>query len=280
MLLSLMLVSGVQVTTGRPLLFVGIGAMGLVAHLIGVVSEKVSPLLKRPYWRLAASTLTFLFILLHAILSPLHFVARTALPLPPLLRLEETLDFSTLPGIERQHLVVVNAPNTFGFLYFPSLWTLYNRPVPARTRILAPGSMSVEIARLDSATILVRPQGGFLIPPGSTIGSQGDEPPLLHPAYYFQHYDKAFRSDADPMNLGERIELSGMTVEVSSLTADGRPLEARVHFSAPPEASCYRWVQWDWRQGVYTNFTPPDIGHSIWVSGPPLEVPTGLELKR
>jgi hypothetical protein len=280
MLLSLVLVSGVQVTTGRPLLFVGIGAMGLVAHLIGIVCEKVSPLLNRPYWRLSAFTLTFLFILVHMILSPLNFAARTALPLPSLLRLEETLNLTTPPGVERQHLVVVNAPNTFSFLYFPSLWTINNRPVPARTRILAPGSTSVEIARIDSATILVRPKGGFLVPPGSTIGSEGDEPPLLHPAYYFQHYDKTFRSDADPMNLGERIELSGMTVEVSGLTADGRPLEALVHFSAPLEASRYRWLQWDWSQGAYRDFTPPDIGDSIWVPGPPTEMPTGLELRR
>ena len=82
------------------------------------------------------------------------------------------------------------------------------------------------------------------------------------------------------MKLVLRVEVSGMIVEVRKITDDGRPLEALIHFSAPLEASCYKWVQWNWRQGAYTDFTPPHIGHSIWVPRPPLDMPNVLELMR
>jgi hypothetical protein len=150
----------------------------------------------------------------------------------------------------------------------PSLRASRGQPMPAHTRILAPGYYSVELTRIDERTVSVRPEYGYLVQPGAIVWGDRDPFPLAHPAYGYQHGDGFFRSDAFPMALGERVELTGMSAEVAAVADDGRPAEARVVFDVPLEDSSLVWLQWDWEQNAYKAFALPAVGETIHISGP------------
>ncbi len=278
MVLSAALVSGINVTTGRPLLFASLGAAVLIAKFIWLTVEGSSPLFRRKYTALIVRLFCAWLVFLHVIFSPLHFALRTVSDSPPLFELEPALLFSS-PGPARgKDLVVVNAPNTFAFMYFTSLRGLRQEPVPARVRLLAPGTTPVTVQRLDSSTVLIRPTAGYLVPPGSTIGDPGGKLPLSHQAYYLQNYDETYRSPEFPMRLHEKVEVTGMSVEVASVTDDGRPATARIRFAEALESGRSDWVMWDWTRRMYVPFRPPAIGESVTVAGPAAEMPLGVEL--
>ena len=136
-------------------------------------------------------------------------------------------------------------------------------------RVLAPGCFSADVTCIDAYTVVVRPEHGYLIPPGTTGAPEnpGSLPPV-HLAYGYQHGDAFFRSDAFPMTLGQRVELTGMSAEVIALTDDGRPSEARIRFTRPLEDPSLEWLQWDWEKSAYVPFVLPAIGETVKVSGP------------
>ena len=51
-------------------------------------------------------------------------------------------------------------------------------------------------------------------------------------------------TDASPMRLGERIELTGVTVEITAVTADGRPAEATFRFASSLDDKSLIWLEW------------------------------------
>jgi hypothetical protein len=104
----------------------------------------------------------------------------------------------------------------------------------------------VHVTRLDDRTLVVRPEGGFLAFP----------------------FDNVFRSSAHPLRLGQRVELTNVSVEVTALTESGRPAEAMFRFSAPLEDGTFKWLQW--KEGKYTLFDPPAIGTGILLPAQPL----------
>ena len=278
MALSAMLVSGINVTTGRPLLFAGVGAMPLIAQFIWKTVDGRGPLLMRTIWGNMAGVICLWFVVLHLLFSPLHFAVRSLTQPPRLLELAPMLNLSAVNVTQQQDLIVVNPPNTFAFLYASSVRTFLDQPVPAHVRILSPGATSVTVTRLDPSTVIVRPSGGYLIPPGSTLGDPERSLPLIHPAYYYQHFDETFRIRACSMKLHERVEVAGMSVEVVALTGDGRPSEARIRFAGGVESPRLNWVKWDWDQRAFVPFSVPAIGASAVLPGPPAEMSVGLGL--
>ncbi len=101
----------------------------------------------------------------------------------------------------------------------------------------------MQIHRIDERTITVRPRGGYLV----TI------------------LDKLFRSDQNRFSVGDRIELTGMTVEVTELTDNGRPAEAAFTFSVDLEDESLRWLQY--KGGKYVPFHPQAVGLSVELPG-------------
>jgi hypothetical protein len=70
------------------------------------------------------------------------------------------------------------------------------------------------------------------------------------------------------MTPGQQVELTGMRAEVIALTADERPLEARMQFTVPLEDASLKWLQWDWERNAYVPFTLPAVGETVRVAGP------------
>jgi len=70
-----------------------------------------------------------------------------------------------------------------------------------------------------------------------------------------------FRDKEHTFCVGDRVELTGMTVEIAELTGDGRPAKAAFIFSVPLEDASLRWLQY--KDGNFVPFTPPAVGQSV-----------------
>ncbi|NLX15198.1 MAG: hypothetical protein GXY44_16340 [Phycisphaerales bacterium] len=239
MLLSLLPICATA-ATDRLLLFVGLGAMGLLARFL-VFAHRIGK--DRPghgAWPRAILLSTIVLIGLHLVLAPVALFVRSAMPFGPKGYLDHYL--VTVPdeaSIVEQDLVVINAPSTFGTLYTPVIRDLADWPIPRHLRVLAPGCPGLTVYRLDESTLVVRPDQGF----GHLI------------------LDALFRNKAHPMKVGQQVELTGMTVEIMAMTADDRPAEASFRFAVPLEHGSLRWLQW--KDGGFVPFELPSIGNAV-----------------
>lgn len=229
----------------RLLLFVGIGAMGLVAQFIYFIFGKTEGQQKRTFWRIPALVLAGVFILIHLIIAPLVLPVRAAYPMIPKkfsdkMMITEALDES----VKNQDLVIVNPPITFLMLQSPMVWESNNQPIPRHLRILTSSLFQpVEIYRPDAKTLIVRPAYGF----------------------YVHVLDTLFRNKRNPFSVGDRVELTGMTVEIREITNDGQVAEATFIFSVALEDSSLRWLQY--KDGTFVSFTPPAVGQKVVLPG-------------
>lgn len=233
----------------RLLLFVGVGAMGLLAQFLGFALSRHAQPPSGLSWRLVAVPLAWGLVVIHCMLAPLALPLRVSYPLGSQefldqFRVRTPLDAS----VEKQDVVIVNAPSEVMAGYLPILRALNGQPVPRHTRVLAPTVHPVVVSRPDAHTLVIRPMGSFMSSAGSRL----------------------LRGEAHPMSVGDRVELSGLTIEVTAVTEDGRPAQAAFRFAVPLEDPSLRWLQW--RAGNFVPFTPPAVGNSveIWQPAPAL----------
>jgi hypothetical protein len=62
----------------------------------------------------------------------------------------------------------------------------------------------------------------------------------------------------DPFAVGDRIPLTGLTMEIESVTPDGRPLTALAHFVRSLDDPSLTWLRWEGH--AYVAYRPPAIG--------------------
>ena len=116
---------------------------------------------------------------------------------------------------------------------------------------------------LDDRTRAVRPVGGYHEPGGwSGPGAE----PAVSVRYLAWQLDRLVGNSDCPFRRGERIELTGATIEVAALTDDDRPAEVTFRFHAPLEDTSFLWfaVTWD-------GFAPlvlPGVGRSATIVSP------------
>jgi hypothetical protein len=226
----------------RLLTFPSIGAFGLLAQFLSLTFGNVKESPASRWRRVFTVGLGWFLLFLHAVWAPLALPLRAANPLGP--RSVERrfyVPMSLVASTEEQTVVIVNAPSPVHACQLPLLQELNHGSVPRHTRVLAPGLPAVTIRRLDERTLAIRPQKGYLR----------------------WVMDQVFRGERTPLALGERIVLSGMTVEITELTEDGRPAEAHFRFNAPLEDRSFRWLCF--RGNGYEPFTPPPVGKSVEV---------------
>lgn len=218
--------SAASLPANRLLFFVGLGAMGLLAHWLNAR-------------QLPAFVLRF-FVGLHLILAPLSLPLTAFSPAwfgniePALNRLPTDNNFSA------QTAIIVNAPSFFHTSYLPEVRAATGLPVPARVRNLAAGLAGTRLTRADSRTLIAQPVGGYLT-----------------------GFDTVFRGNNHPLQLNQIIALAGMTVTIVELTPDQRPATVAFQFEIPLEDSSLRWFHW--QAGRYVPFTPPAIGEMVTV---------------
>jgi hypothetical protein len=193
-------------------------------------------------WRGAVLVLAGIFVIRHGIVSPLNLPIRMAAPMGPQYVLDRLYLKQPPAGSENQDLVIVNAPTIFCVMTSPLMWACDNAPMPQHMRVLSSSLFQpVDVRRVDEKTIVVRPSPGFL-------------------AWLD---DRLTRGEDRPMKVGEKVELTGMTAEVTALTPDGRPAEAVFRFGKALEDPSLRWMQW--KDGGFEPFVPPAVGESVTV---------------
>jgi len=221
----------------RLLTFVGIGAFGLLAQYLTLVFGGAVGASSHAKSCVTAVALAWFLVAVHAVVAPIILPFRAANPLGPRW-IEERLYVQTPLGslLGDRTVVIVNAPSPVNASYLILRRELNGQSVPRYTRVLAPAFPSVTIRRLDERTLAIRPQGGYLK----------------------WVLDQVFRSERRQLALGEQVRLTGMSVTITSLTADGRPAEATFRFDVPLESPSLLWLCY--RAGGFEPFTLPEVG--------------------
>ncbi len=266
MALAITPVCAISPALGRHTMFMGWGALALLAQLVAGVLAPARWLPASRAWRWAAGALGLLLVGLQGLIYP-----SVVLCMPGVFQngvYVAMSDLGALPQCQEQDVVIVNAPSPGQAMYMLSFLEARGEPTPARLRMLAPAYSRVSLTRVDANTLLARPELGYLLPPATPVGKTRDIWPLAHPAFAAQYGDGFYRSSDVVFTVGQEIALSGMRAEVTGVSPDGRPLEARLRFDVPLEDTTLRWLQWDWKSRRYQPFTPPAIGETVQTPGP------------
>ena len=227
-------------SSDRLLMFVGLGATILLASFLAAVFGSLTPNTVRRKHGVLALSLAYALVIIHGFIAPVGLTLRAAYPVgPPHLHKKLYVRTPLDEAVTEQTVVLVNPPSVIHACYLPALREMAGEPVPKRVRALAPGLPSVTARRLDTHTLAVRPERGYLN----------------------LFFDRLFRNGKQPLSLGQKITLSGMTAEVTELTADNRPAAAAFRFDTPLEDRSLLWLVWI--DGRFRPWTPPPIGETV-----------------
>jgi hypothetical protein len=250
----------------RLLFLVGLGGAGLLAKLLAGLVDRAAWLSRARAWRALAVAAGVVLAILNLVLAPLG-LAHGSADLRTLGRLIEPAARSLPvgPSVRDQTALIVQTPNAFFPVFGPLMQLAAGRPSPERLLVLGSGIHAITIERPRRDTLVIRPEGGYLLPPGQAL--PGAAQPDFDPRYLMPLFDVLYR-DATPMPVGDRIELTGVSVEVTALTGDGRPAEARFHFDRSLEDPSLLWLRW--RDGVWDRFVLPPVEGKVTL--PPVTV--------
>ncbi|MCG3131718.1 MAG: hypothetical protein FLDDKLPJ_02523 [Phycisphaerae bacterium] len=260
----------------RLLVIAGLGAGGLLARYVARLREaREHPTSINAEGKASAlERLTRRAILIiHLAISPsaLIVAAYSTAALGPLLqRLADS--FPQDSAIEDQKLMIVQAPTAFLFQYAASMNALDGRPMPEHLYVLGSSAAPLEIRRPDARTLVLRPSGGFLPPPGSPPAARPDgsfdRSAPVSPLHMIQMFDVLFRACSLGFTEQETIDLHGFRARILETDATGRLLEIAFEGDDSLESGRYRWMTWS--DGELVDFDPPEIGQSVLLPAPDL----------
>ena len=250
----------------RNLLFTAIGAFGLTAQFIGGLFLKESWIPKTRYWLVPAWIVCVTLLFIHIVIT-----GGTRVIVPKRISsvfntFYSTVDVGSQPDIKNKTVVVVNAPHPFLFLALPVLRAYEDKALPESTRVLAPGFVPLEITRTGEQTLLLKAQAGNILSPDT---SRKDLKP--HFVYFYKELNSLFRPEDLPFRAGERVELTGMSVEVIGVDEVGQPTQLQFHFAVSLDNPSLSWLQWDWKNGRFGSYSPfevPAVGEKAYIEGP------------
>ena len=223
----------------RLLTWVAIGGSIAIAKLIVVYCEQPESLRREPLRALLLPPLVLGLLFAKAVIEPLAMPSRTRGNLV----LRNNLDRAQAgvpsdPSITHKHVVYLNPPGVPLAGYIPIERAAQGIARPAGQVYLATGEADLRITRVDASSLRVRQRGGFLQSPGSHL----------------------FRDPRVPSQLGQRVQLDGVEVEVTGLMPDGRPAEILARFDRTLDDPSLYWLQW--RGRGYEPFRQLAIGES------------------
>jgi hypothetical protein len=250
----------------RLLILVGLGAMGLLAQLIGALGEHAAFLPRSRIWLAPARVFGVVLILIHGVAAPVFLVGRTVGHRDQGGLLQELAGF--LPedaAVAERRLVMVNAPSALWGPFVRIAGQESGRVLPGRIRLLATGVRPLSIRRSDAQTLVIRPAGGYLAPARTPPQDTCESVPPISLAYLLQRADLVFRGEGYPVRLGERVRLTGLAIEVTEVTGDGRPAEAAFRFDVALDAPALLWLRWT-ADGC-APFEVPPVGQTVALPG-------------
>jgi hypothetical protein len=227
--------------SNRMLLFVGIGAFGLLGQVLAMA---LHPRFWRGGWgfrRLDRGTLVAAMVALHLVVAPAALFALAHWPVGSQEMWATLLELPDVTAADRERdVIVVNHPIPDMMMHTLTSRATDGRPLPRTAPVLAPANAPLIVRRVDERTLTLRMAEGYFSDP----------------------YSRMFHSREYPPRLNDPVDLPAVRVTIVELTADGRPREVKCDFRAPLEdAAALRWLCW--RDGGLCPFTPPPVGHAI-----------------
>lgn len=165
------------------------------------------------------------------------------------------------PELAKQDVIFVNPPCSFGIGYLIPNNIVNGLPIPAHIRVLSAGS-NVEIERRDENTLIVRPENGYLKPVQPYTKEKAEIKDHVNINNILATFEELYRDKNLLMHLGQKVNLTGVSIEITAMTNDGRPAEASFCFNKPLEDPSLVWLQW---KDGYEKFTLPAVGQKVWV---------------
>lgn len=223
----------------RLLWFVGLGGAGLVAALLGAAAHERSALGASRRRRGLALTVAALLALINVVLAPAMLVSRSR----SMIAMDQLISRGTdsIPrdaSVVDKTVVLVSSPaDPFGG-YTPLMRASKGEPRPAHLRWLSTGRSPVTVERPDMRSLRVRPDDGF----------------VAHEMDYMLH-DPARR-----FAVGDRVPLTGLVIEIESVTGDGRPLVIRAVFDRVLEDPGLVFLRWG--SAGFVPYSPPAPGQA------------------
>jgi len=249
----------------RNLLFVAIGAFGLMAQFIGGLFAKQDWVPKLRFWRVPIWMICVTLIIIHV-----GFTAVLRARAPGTVSFFFKAFYSTIrvdppDDLTNKTLVVVNAPNPFLFMGLPALRAYWEEPLPDRTRLLAPAFTPLKITRTGDKTLLLEAHVGNIM---SVDRSRRDFRPSF--AYFYNHFNSLFRPQDMSFRAGQKAELQDMSAEVVAIDSEGQPTKALFEFTVSLDDPALVWFQWTWKNGLgsYSRFEVPALGQESQTNGP------------
>lgn len=217
----------------RQLLFASVGAMPLLAQLWHLYAIELRDAALSARMR-AARLLASIPFFMHLFVSPL-LVPVTTCSVALLAPLQRGLADGGA-DIAGRDVVFMTAPDYLAVRIVQLARRVEREPLPRRWRALSFGPQRVTVARSDARTLELDYEGGILSTP----------------------FLELYRDRRLAMTPGERVELTGLQIEVLEVTADGRVRRARFRFDSPLDAPSFRFYAW--QNGRFERYAPPAVG--------------------
>jgi hypothetical protein len=223
----------------RQLIFVSLGALGLLAQVWHLYAEQ--PTFK---WR---ASFAGLFIAFRLLVSPLLMPLMTASIALVAPMNSASAAFLREPYAGRD-VILVSAPYSYVVRMVQIFMRMADAPLPAHIRNLSAGSKPTTVLRTGPQTLEITFHDGLL------------SNPELRPD----------RSRTLRMPAGTTVLLEGLHVEVLADLPDAGPTRARFTFDKPLEDPSFAFYRWAERE--FVPFVPPPIGQQITLPGAVLPV--------
>jgi hypothetical protein len=212
--------------------------MGLIAQLLAAAFRDRAQLGDGRVRRLIATVVALAMVLVHLVLAPPLLVLRSR-GMVAVARVIDRADagISHDPSITDKTVVITAAPSDALAGYIPVMRVSRGQPRPAHIYWLSTATTAVTVERVDARTLRVTADSGMLR----------------------YEVDQMMRSPrALPFAVGDRVALTGLSIEVEAITDDGRPKTILARFDHPLDDPSLVWLRW---QGhTYVPYTPPAIG--------------------
>ncbi len=243
MFLSLVPICG-TIPADRLLIFVGVGAMGLVACFIRSPEATPGEVSKARVRRVSVTLWLYGLVLTHAVIAPLVLPIRSMTMKTVGDSMRRADDSVPTVDIEDKTVIAINPPADTYLAFVPIMRASMGRPAPRHVRWLAVGQTDVVVTRESPDSLRVTPAGGYM-----AMASE-----------------QLVRDPDNRFVIGQRVALAGVTVEVVALTDDGRPASTRWTFDRPLEDPSFVWLQWSDEPIGFAPYSPPALGTTMTVS--------------
>lgn len=226
--------------SSRLLFFAGIGLMGIIARVLALWLEQAVWLLKHDFRQQCTQIVCLSFVIIHLILSPLTlFVYTTGLNVAHYLIRYHTSALPYDKDISQKTVVLLNPPTELVAGYASQVKAAHGEPTPAHVWGLASCMYAFTLTRIDARNIEIEARQGLL----NTFTG------------------RLLRGPSHPMYVGQRVVLSGMTVEVLALADDWQPARIRATFGVPLDDPSLLLLYV--KDGRLVPYTPPAIGETV-----------------